>query len=203
MAIDQLHARLAPLGLRPLGQFADDGTCVLIGPDEPRFWPIFAQSAEFSDGQPDPLDRWSRRVLDQIAADVGGTARYPFGGPPYAPFYTWALQSGQAWPSPIGFLVHETAGLFVSFRGAIHLPQPAPATPATPQPCATCSQPCATACPVGAFDDGYDVTACKAHVTSPAGVACRTTGCLARAACPVGQGTRLPEQAAFHMAAFL
>lgn len=203
MLLDHLSDLLRPLGLMTLGHCDADGdSLVLIGPDEPAFWPIFQDSPEMADGAPDPLDRWSRRVLSAVADQVGGTAEFPFGGPPYAPFYSWAVASGRAWPSPIGFLVHDRAGLFVSFRGAIRVDARLPADPAS-QPCATCAAPCTTACPVGAFDGGYDVTACKAHVTSPAGLACRTGGCLARRACPVGQGQRLPAQSAFHMEAFL
>ena len=175
----------------------------LIGPDEPTFWAIFATSAEHDDWLPDPLDRWSRRVLTDVANTLGAEPLFPFGGPPYAPFFTWAKASGRFWASPINFLVHDEAGLFVSFRGAIRWDVKALET-APEQPCLTCPErPCATACPVGAFHDGYDVEACKAHVTSPHGLDCRTKGCLARRACPVGQGSRLPAQAAFHMEAFL
>lgn len=199
-----LSDHLAPLGLRALGDCADGATTItLIGPDEPRFWGVFTGSAEYRDGKPDPLDRWSLRVLTPLAETLGGTALFPFGGPPYAPFFTWAKQAGRFWASPLGFLVHDEAGLFVSFRGAIRW-RKAPERSTRPQPCLTCAgKPCATACPVGAFDDGYDVAACKAHVASDAGQDCRRGGCLARRACPVGQGRRLPAQAAFHMEAFL
>ncbi|WP_342069712.1 ferredoxin [Yoonia algicola] len=198
-----LDALLAPQGLRQLGDCPDgNGTITLIGPDEPAFWPIFTTSAEYSDGQPDPMDRWSTRVIGELAVTLDAEPLFPFGGPPYAPFFTWAKQTGRFWASPIGFLVHDDTGLFTSFRGALRRKRSA-VIGANPQPCLTCAKPCATACPVGAFNDGYDVAACKAHVASPAGTSCRTHGCLARRACPVGQGTRLPAQAAFHMEAFL
>lgn len=203
MSLEQLPHLLRPYGLRVLGHTVDDGTLALIGPDEPDFWPIFESSAEYGDGSADPLDRWSRRVLDHVAAQVDGEALFPFGGPPYNPFYTWAVETGRAWPSPIGFLVHETAGLYVSFRGAIRLIASVAADTGAVRPCDSCVRPCQTACPVGAFDNGYDVAACKTHVASPEGHVCRTQGCRARAACPVGQGLRRPEQAAFHMEAFL
>lgn len=190
-------------GLQALGDCADGSDMItLIGPDEPRFWDIFTSSPESRDGDPDPLDRWSRRVLTCIAADAGAEPLFPFGGPPYAPFFTWAVNSGRFWASPIGFLVHDKAGLFVSFRGALRLPGKVAPVRST-KPCDACAQSCATACPVGAFDDGYDVDACKTHVMSDAGTDCRTGGCLARRACPVGEGKRLPAQAAFHMEAFL
>jgi hypothetical protein len=199
-----LSTLLTPLGLRALGDCPDGGTTItLIGPDEPLFWPIFTASPEYKDGLPDPMDRWSKRVIDAVATELNAEPLFPFGGPPYAPFFTWAKASGRFWSSPIDFLVHDDAGLFVSFRGAIRRPHTSIAAPST-QPCLTCTpQPCGTACPVGAFDDGYDVAACKTHVTSDAGRDCRTCGCLARRACPVDQGNRLPAQAAFHMEAFL
>ncbi len=204
MTFDDLAALLAPHGLRTLGDCQDgSSTITLVGPDEPAFWSIFRLSPEYNDGRPDPLDRWSARVLGAVAAQLGAEALFPFGDPPFAPFFTWAKQTGRFWASPIDFLVHDEAGLFVSFRGAIRW-QVKPRRGTGTQPCLTCTgQPCATACPVGAFDTGYDVAACKAHIASEAGGDCRTFGCLARRACPVGQGTRLPAQAAFHMEAFL
>lgn len=179
------------------------GTLVLIGPDEPRFWSHFAQSDEFSAGMSDPLDRWSKRVLAGVADALDCQAVFPSDGPPFHPFFTWALRTGRFWASPIGFLVHDTMGLFASFRGALILPGSVAATPGV-KPCNTCAaQPCVTACPVGAFADGYDVQKCKAHLSTPQGADCITEGCRARRACPVGKGNRLPAQAAFHMKAFL
>lgn len=54
---------------------------VLLGPNEPGFWHIFQRSDEAKDGEPDPLDRWSRRVIGRMACDLGGKAYLPFGGP--------------------------------------------------------------------------------------------------------------------------
>lgn len=206
-----LSSHLAALALTELGRCPVthdtdglEGTVVLIGPDEPAFWPYFETSPEFQDGRPDPIDRWSRRVLTQTADALGATPLFPFGGAPYLPFYTWALRSGRFWPSPIGFLVHETRGLFVSFRGALLLGKTTTITPSTDRPCDSCqNQPCRSACPVRAFADGYDVTACKDHLRQPAGADCMTLGCRARAACPIGHGNRIPEQAQHHMKAFL
>ncbi len=178
-------------------------TLVLIGPDEPAFWPHFRDSPEYADGAANPLDRWSQRVLRTIAQEADAGVLFPSDGPPFHPFQTWALRTGRFWSSPIGFLVHETRGLFASFRGALLLPDGIPDELGA-QPCLTCvEKPCKTACPVGAFEDGYDVPACKDHLRKPAGADCMNEGCRARRACPVGQGNRLPAQAAFHMKAFL
>jgi hypothetical protein len=184
----------------------ETGTLVLLGPDEPGFWPLFRISEEYLDGLPDPLDRWSKRVVSALAQDWGGTALFPSDGPPYAPFLSWALRSGRAWSSPVGMLVHDAAGLFVSYRAAVVLPARLALPDPGPQPCASCARPCETACPVGALAPGqsYDVARCKSHMISPEGQTCRTHGCLVRRACPVAVDfTRRPEQSAFHMRAFL
>lgn len=202
MTLDALSGALAAHRLIALGHCTKDGgTLVLVGPDEPHFWGHFQQSAEISDGQPNPLDRWSARVLPPIAASFKGETYFPFGGPPYHPFYTWAVETGRFFPSPIGFLVHDTRGLFASFRGAIFLPQAIPAISAQ-TPCTSCPAPCKTACPVGAFDDGYDVAACKTHINSTDGIDCIAQGCRARRACPIFKGNRPAAQAQFHMEAF-
>ncbi|MGR3485755.1 MAG: ferredoxin [Paracoccaceae bacterium] len=196
-------AALHPHGLTVAGQCELDpgdgygaGGVLLISPDEPRFWTVFSRSSEAADGAPDPLDRWSRRVLGAVAQTMGARAVLP-SDPPYPPFVAWALRSGECHPSPVGPMVHRDRGLWISFRGAL-LVDRAAATPA-PSPCTGCRAPCRTACPVDAFADGYDVAACRAHVAVSD---CRD-GCRVRAACPVGAGQRPRAQARFHMEAFL
>lgn len=176
---------------------------VLLGPDEPDFWSRFSTSDEARDSAPDPLDRWSRRVIGQMACKIGGKAYFPFGGPPWRPFLDWALRSGRCWSSPVGLLVHDEAGLFVSFRGAIGIDEEI-ASDAGQNPCETCAdRPCITACPVGALGpEAYDVPACKGWLSTGPGAVCMTGGCLVRRSCPVGAGRRLAAQSAFHMEAF-
>lgn len=180
------------------------GTLVLIGPREPGFWPHFTASPEYRDALPDPLDRWSKRVIGAVAQDWAGRALFPSDGPPWPPFIAWALRSGRTWQSPVGLLVHDRAGLFVSYRGALALPGrlDLPATP--PRPCDSCAdQPCRTACPVDALGETYDIPACHAFLDQPQGRACLETGCAARRACPISQSYgRMAEQSAFHMASF-
>lgn len=204
-----------PNGLTIIGAFhpnnedqapPDTGTLVLLGPVDPDFTPVFHNSVEFSDDAPDPLDRWSTRVIGAMADAVNGQALFPFGGPPFRPFIGWMQRGGRIWSSPTGLLVGEQHGLWVSCRGAIALRDRLDlATSPTASPCDSCStRPCLTACPVNAFESGsYDVPRCVAHVVSSAGEPCATTGCRIRHACPAGTGaTADPERAAFHMAAF-
>lgn len=198
-----IEARAAKDALFVSGTVAEeDGSIVLFSPDEPGFWPHFKDSPEARDGAPDPLDRWSDRVISAIARDLDGEPLLPFGGPPWHPFLSWANASGRAWTSPVGLTVHDRAGLFISFRGAVRLGTTV-RSEATSSPCPECAAPCRTACPVDAFAGGaYDVPRCKAYLDTPAGLDCRNGGCLVRRACPVGADLRRPEQSAFHMEAF-
>lgn len=177
---------------------------VLLAPDEPAFWPLFTRSAEYLDGQPDPMDRWSLRSIAALAAEFGAQALFPFGTQPPHPFYTWALASGRVWSSPVQFLVGAQAGLWASYRGALGLVDALAPLPAVDKPCDTCAQPCATACPVAALTPaGYDTAACHAYLDSDAGQDCMTKGCAVRRACPVSQAFgRDPAQSEFHMRHF-
>ena len=179
-------------------------TILLLGPDEPAFWPMFTQSPEYRDGQPDPMDRWSVRVISALAEDCGAQPLFPFGTQPPHPFFTWALASGRVWSSPVQFLVGARAGLWASYRGALGLEAALPPLPEVAKPCDTCARPCATACPVGALTPaGYDTAACHAYLDTKAGQDCMTKGCAVRRACPVSQTFgRDPVQSAFHMGHF-
>jgi hypothetical protein len=177
-------------------------TLLLLGPLEPGFWPHLKAQPEW-DG-PDPVDRWSRRVIGRIACDLGAKALFPFGGPPYHPFYRWALRTGRVWDSPVRLLVQAEQGLIVSFRGALALKEALDVPPPAVKPCDGCAAPCLTACPPGALTgEGYDVPACHAFLDQPEGSECLTGGCLVRRACPVSQSyARLPEQSGYHMRQF-
>jgi hypothetical protein len=210
-----LDARAAEAGLWALGGFhagakdddlpAGTQTVVLLAPREPGFWARVTAEPEFVDGRGDPLDRWSRRMVGRLACALGGKALFPFAGPPWRPFLSWALRTGRLHPSPVGLLVHDEAGLWVSLRGALALRQRIDLPAPTPSPCETCpDQPCRTGCPVGALGGGhYDIATCRSHVSAPAGADCMTAVCRARRACPASaRYPRAPAQSAFHMRAF-
>ncbi len=198
------------VALTVLGVVREGGSVVLLGPG-PGFWPAFCRAPEYADGAPDPLDRWSKRVIGALAAEWGGVAVFPSDGPPFAPFIAWALASGQVWSSPVGLLCHASQGLWCSFRGAIHLPgrlpDHPPTTPGTPRPspCDSCpGQPCRTACPVSALTpEGYDTARCHAFLDTAPGHDCMERGCAVRRACPVAaRHGRQEAQSRFHMRAF-
>ena len=218
--ISHLEARLGADGLRLRGGFHPEGadrvppmpsggevaTLFLIGAVGPSLWPSFTASPEAASGDA-PLDRWSRHVIDSIAAELGGVALYPFGGLPYLPFVAWAKRAEPVAESPIGMLIHPDHGLWHAYRGALGFAERLPLPPQQhrPRPCDACvDRPCLSACPVGAFDgQRYAVDRCLDHLATEAGADCMEEGCRARRACPVGVAERYaPAQAAFHMRAF-
>lgn len=213
MDYETLQNAARPHHLTIVGAFhpdADDGapegtgTLVLLAPAEPTFWPHFTASPEYLDGAPHPMNRWSTRTLTTIAKPLDATPLFPFGGPPYLPFISWATKSGSIHASPISLLVHNDQGLMISFRGALALPERISLTPPRLSPCLLCAAPCETACPVDALsEDGYDTAACHSFLETAAGADCMTKGCKARRACPVSQDfDRNTDQSAFHMRSF-
>ncbi len=206
---------LEPLGLIPRGGFrpeANDGVpgdpacLILIGNAGQPLWPVF--DAQRTDG-PDPMNRWTRVVLDELARELDAKALYPFDGPPWFPFQRWAQRAEAVYPSPVGMLIHPDHGLWHAYRGAFafgHEIAGIPERDARPSPCESCAdKPCLTTCPVAAFDGTrYDVAACAGHLRRAEGADCLDLGCRARRACPVGRDAiYAPAQARFHMEAFL
>ncbi len=226
MDMTTIEAALAREGLIARGGFhpepgdgvpgPDNGgparTLIMVGNAGPEMWRAFAASPEF-DPAPDPLDRWSERVIGELAAELGARALYPFGGPPHRPFVAWAKRAEPVAESPLGILIHPDYGLWHAYRGALAFAEALALPPRVERPrsCDTCAdQPCLGACPVGAFTAGgdggagYDVSACADHLSAPAGADCMAEACRARHACPVGRDyLYAPEQAAFHMTHFL
>lgn len=210
-ALSAIEAKLAAHQLEILGGFhAEDDpalppgtrTLLLIGLKEPGFWPHVTAQPEW-DGTPDPIDRWSRRVIGSVACGIGAKALFPFGGPPYHPFYQWALRTGRVWDSPVRLLVQATQGLMVSFRGALAIKEVVAVPPVTTKPCDACAKPCLAACPADALGEGgYDVPACHAYLAA-GDRDCMKAGCMVRRACPVSVTyARMPEQSAYHMGQF-
>lgn len=218
----ELTEALARHGLRVRGGFATDGvtdadvlrlapwarTLVLVGNVGSELWDKSgAQIVALDD--PDPLDCWTRDVVEPIASSVDGLALFPFTGPPYWPFQRWAERADGVRQSPIGIQIHPEFGLWHAYRaaillrGMIELPRQEQT-----HPCDTCvGRPCLTHCPVNAFTSaGYAVDRCVDRVVALQNEtgSCGDVGCLARLACPIGTQWRYrPEHARFHMRAFV
>lgn len=181
-------------------------TLILFGNAGSSIWPNFSQSAEYLDGDLDPLNRWSERIGELLAEQWGGIALFPFGGPPYQPFVKWAKKSEQLQSSKLGMLMHPEYGLWHAYRFAIALPDALNIAPenlvSNRHACDRCTaKPCLSGCPVDAFDGkNYDVKKCFTYLDHHPQAQCHQVGCQARAACPEGQAYRYQaDHAAFHM----
>lgn len=186
---------------------------VMIGVAGSSFWPMFEQSEEYRSylkGESDPLDRWSKRIGDQIAVELSGQAVYPFSGPPYYPFIQWAKRCETIHSSKMGFSIHPEYGLWHAFRFALLLPDTyveleTKIPTHIESPCLSCSDsPCLNNCPVSAYTEtGFDPDACFNYLDQNEQSECRTHGCIARRSCPEGAEYRyVPKHAEFHMTAF-
>ena len=198
----------------PLGWFApspddrvpgDARFVILIGNAGPDMFRRFARER---DPATHSMDDWTREAAGALARELDARALFPFDIDPPWPFLTWARRGGAGHVSPLGLNIHPVYGLWHAYRAALLFPVAFDlAAPSSgPHPCESCAgKPCLSACPVSAFDGtSYDVAACAGHLKGVAGVTCRGGGCLARHACPVGQGyAYAPAQAEFHMRAFL
>lgn len=219
--LDDLTALLGEHGLRPRGRFnfqADENappsvtgrpaaSLVLVGQTGAENWPHFQDWLSAQERHPEnPLDTWSREVINHVADKVQARAVFP-SDKPWLPFQQWAVRAEGLKPSPLGILIHPQFGLWHAYRGALLLDNELqPDKALDPHPCDNCvGKPCLKTCPVSAFSEGgFDSTGCVTHVTESTGNICRDGGCLARNACPVGTQYRYSERIqAFHMAAFV
>ena len=145
--VETVFAAIRRAGLAPRGallleeseradELADIRTIVLAGMAGRDAWSAFAASPEASDGLDHPLDRWSRRLIETLARELGGKALFPFGGPPFLPFQRWAQRAEPVHSSPIGLLIHPHYGLWHSYRGALGFPDAlaVPELAAAPKP---------------------------------------------------------------------
>ena len=226
MNLDEISSLVEGEGMELFGGFYPDRedlpaqiaentkTIFLIGNAGFRMWEVFINSSEAKNMYKkeeqfkQPLDEWTTRIVDKLAAKVNCQALYPFKGPPFIPFQKWSLKSKISWSSPIGLLIHKKYGLWHAYRAALCFNEKLelPCYKPTISPCNSCiEKPCLLACPVDAFKfKKYRIKACKSHVSSRLGLDCIDNGCLARRACPIGIEFRYTHhQAKFHMMHFL
>lgn len=198
-----------------LGREHENGKLgLLIGNAGPDMWVHFARSCEFRDGHSDPMNRWTRRILEALATDLNSQVVFPF-DKPYWPFQRLARHVQSTKPSPLGIVIHPEYGLWHALRGMflfefseelfneIKLINGSLGNEV--HPCDNCAdKPCLSACPVGAFDGAtLNVKPCFKHLDGDNEPDCLQSGCLARNACPFGQQYIYPnEQIRFHMKSY-
>jgi len=185
-----------------------ESVLLLIGNVGSSIWPSFIKSAEYQDNRPDPMDRWSKRIANNLSQQYGGYAVFPFDGPPYHPFVSWANKGNMSSISTLGLAIHSKYGLWHAYRFALVLPGSKlelPEINKRQNPCINCFQPCLSACPVNAFTGkGYRYLDCVKYLSQNADCECNSSGCASRRACPEAISYQyIPEQARFHMRVFV
>lgn len=219
MSEKELEAALDSFGLKLRGiatlndheieSYGFDGfrSIVLVGNIGSSFWQNFIQSNEYVDGGPDPLDRWSLRVANEIASAIGATPVFPFQGPPFLPFQRWAHRAEAMQQSPLGLMIHPQYGLWHAYRFALLISDELTRDVSQVEsPCLNCiDQPCLNTCPVNAFStNGYDVDSCAEYLKQNPAAECFQHGCMARFECPLGREYRYADaQSQFHLRAFI
>jgi hypothetical protein len=214
--VEQIRAALSPHGifLRGVAHFDSDGpempegrarTVMLLGNIGGSIWRPFSEWLRENQDVSDPLDTWCVEIIRPVAKAMGGMAWFP-SERPWQPFQQWAMRAEGLQASPLGVLIHPDYGLWHGYRGAIGVAEQIefPASAARPHPCDHCpDKPCLTRCPANAVAlDRFNVPACRTYLAGEGEGTCMQSGCIARAACPVGAGYRYPpEQLRFHMAA--
>ena len=168
---------------------------LIVGNAGRGLWPHFQASPE-ARLRRNPLDRYTRRIFEQVCASREPGARLAMytdkRDETYLPLMALGQRTGFGVPSRLGLLVHPVYGPWVSIRGVLFLPYPVPfAEPAPFDPCPACPAPCARACHGQVVTaDGVDPRACfRTKILKPA---CRAA-CDARSACCIG-----PEHAFSH-----
>jgi hypothetical protein len=185
-------------------------SALVVGSSGRAFFTAFERSLEAADGRPDPLDRHTRALVNDVARAALGplgvafVARFPFvgeaaGGAPI-PFQRLGRAAGLAPASPLGLQIHPIFGAWWAYRALLAVDVALPATARLDDGCAGCPAPCVAACPGHAVAvAGFDVASCHAH--RRASPPCQSS-CGARLACVRGPEHQYSEaQLAFHMAA--
>jgi hypothetical protein len=170
------------------------------------FFEGFAASPERKDGERDPLDRYTARVVSAASSGaLAGTGirhaiGYPFGIDPVIPFQRLGRAAGLEGPGPLALQIHPVFGPWWAYRALIVLDRALGPLAALGDGCAGCPAPCVAACPGQAVSrGGFQIAACHAHRL--AATECRSS-CAARIACIRGPEHRYSsEQLAFHMLA--
>jgi epoxyqueuosine reductase len=193
-----------PLVLHELLPGADGA--LIVGSGGPAFFDRFEQGPEAADEAPNPLDRYTERVVTRVVRDAlqplgsAHAVHFPFGMRPLVPFQRLGRAAGLGGPGPLGLQIHPTFGPWWAYRALIVLDRALPAAAAPGDGCAGCDAPCVAACPAAAVArGGFDIVACQARrlVAEP----CRLS-CAARIACVRGPAHRYRDQElAFHMRA--
>ena len=180
-------------------------------------WQVFQKSSFYADQLPNPLDRWTKSVLEKLSLKTRTELALPFDRP-FPPIQEWTKRATGISNSPLGILMHPRYGLWFGLRGVFFFKVNVENQDVNKlihrqfndnKPCDLCvEKPCLSGCPVSAFDEsGLNVNTCFSHlaktISSSFEPDCLSNGCAAREACPVGNEYRYcSEQMHFHMKSY-
>jgi hypothetical protein len=198
-----------PPALRLVSLLPAARAALVVGSGGSAFFEQFLKAPEAADGSPDPLDRFTARLVGELTSaalaplGVAHALAFPFAGrAPLIPFQRLGRAAGLGGPSPLGLQVHPDFGPWWAYRALVVLDRPLNAFAPLSDGCAGCPAPCVAACPAGAVARaGFAVATC--HARRLTAEPCRLS-CAARIACIRGPEHRYSDrQLAFHMAASL
>lgn len=197
----ETYDALVPEPWRSARLAKDARSALIVGNAGRALWERFCAAPERALAT-DPLDAYTRRVLDEAARLVAPRAAIGFYADRregvYLPLVALARRAGFGTPGRVGVLIHPVYGPWIAIRSVLLLADRVDvAEPAVYSPCDDCPAPCARACHGGVVGaQGVDSAACyQVRRTHPA---C-ANACDARSACIVGpEHAYSREQIAHH-----
>lgn len=173
------------LRLASLAPFARSGLLLISGGS--AFFENFLRNKR---DEPDPLDAYTRRLVDSLLEPLRGAGvrlrvHYPFWNESEPlPFQKIARAAGLG-PSLLGLDLHPRFGPWAAYRALLLLDLALEDGEVSDfEPCIGCPAPCIEVCPVGAVsNEGWNAERCMDHRLVDGGC---SEGCHSRLACPVG-----------------
>ena len=140
---------------------------LLIGPREPFFGKFLKQVKEYHDGEGDPLDRWSERILKSIAKNNNLRLIFLLIKIKIGHFILGHLNVMRLIPLPLKCLFTIKKDFSLSFQGSTRLKLQSSVSYETHSVCTDCSKPCENSCPVDALNsNGYNSKKCIEYISS-------------------------------------
>ncbi|MBW2288056.1 MAG: hypothetical protein JRG80_12245 [Deltaproteobacteria bacterium] len=198
LSIERYDAEV-PAAWRAAAELPGARSAVLVGAAGRALFAAFGRAPEAGLAR-DPLDHYTRRMVEAAALPLAGRALFAFEwrGERFADFVALGRAAGLGASSRLGLLVHPEYGPWISLRALMLLPLALPETPPLDDfdPCRGCPAPCSRACPGSALaDEHFDIGRCAATRRRVPGCALK---CDARRACVLGSGYRYHDFAEAH-----
>jgi hypothetical protein len=190
---------LVPVSWRAAAERPGARSAVLVGAAGRALFTALGRAPEAGLAH-DPLDHYTRRVVEATVEPLAGRAMFAFErrGERYADFVALGRAAGLGAPSRLGLLLHPEFGPWMSLRALMLLPLELPETPLLDafEPCHGCSAPCSEACPGAAVSAaGFDIGRCAETRRRVPGCGLK---CDARHSCVLGREHRYEDIAEAH-----